>query len=394
MRLGFRYLRFRHLLVLAAILVLTSTLFSVTALSFLGFYKSFNAYLGEDSDIVAVYNVQSRTPFTGIIPASLTSQVGAMEGVLACSPEVLTPCVVGEQSFFVRGVLFDEFEKLSVVRVVEGRSLKESGVDSMLLGKNLAARLKVGVGDRVFVLGGLADRYLELQVVGVFFSGSSLDDEALMPLNVGQWLRGTSYNHVTLIRVKVNPAIVNSAVIYQELAKNASSTQSSPSQSPSGQASKYQEIVPWSTVNYQIGQIGVGTTQNLMKSYLDRYGVTEQAILVLAVVVFMFSGVTVVIASKTFVLQHRTDFATLRSLGASRRTLKLDILCKLLPLSLVASALGMLLSGLFLSLFDTGRYLQVLSHQINMGFDPLIVALNFILILVLVILSISGSDLY
>ena len=107
--LGFRYLRFRHLLALTLILALVSALFLVTSLSFLGFYKSFNAYLGEGDDIIAVYDKQSRTPFTGIIPAYLTERVSMVKGVLVSSPETISPCIVNNQSLFIRGVLPDFF---------------------------------------------------------------------------------------------------------------------------------------------------------------------------------------------------------------------------------------------------------------------------------------------
>jgi len=43
---GFKYLERKRTLTLAVILTLSSMLFSLTALSLLGFYKGFTAYLG------------------------------------------------------------------------------------------------------------------------------------------------------------------------------------------------------------------------------------------------------------------------------------------------------------------------------------------------------------
>jgi ABC-type lipoprotein release transport system permease subunit len=367
--LGFNYLRFRSLFVLTLILILASTLFSVTALSFLGFYNSFNAYLGEENNIIAIYDVQSRTPFTGIIPAYLTNQVSTINGVLACSPEVITPCIVNNQSLFIRGIMPEEFYKLNPITMTEGKILNQSDINSILLGKNLATRLNVKVNDEILVLATLADRYLELQVTGVYVSHSSMDDEALVLLNAGQWLRSTDYNHVTMIRVKINPAIVGSNDIYQEIARNASSTQAKTSQSTTNQATNYQDMIPWTNINFQVGQIGVQGTQSLMKSYLDRYGITEQALIVLSVMVFLFSSVTVAVASQTLMQQHKEDIVTLRSIGASRKTLKFDILCKLLPLSLVASGLGILVTVLILTLLNGYGYLLVLSHRVIFSFE-------------------------
>ncbi len=390
--LGFNYLHFRSLFVLTLILVLASTLFSLTALSFLGFYNSFNAYLGEESNVVAIYDVQSSTPFTGIIPAYLTSQVSTINGVLACSPEVITPCIVNNQSLFIRGIVPEEFYKLNPITMIEGKILNQSNINSIILGKNLADRLNVKVNDEILVLAALADRYLELQVTGIYLSHSSMDDEALVLLNVGQWLRATDYNHVTMIRVQINPAIVGSNEIYQDLARNASSAQATTSPSTTNQATNYQDMIPWININFPASHIGVEGTQNLMQSYLDRYGITEQALIVLSVMVFLFSSLTVAIASKTLMQQHREDIITLRSLGASRKTLKFDILCKLLPLSLVASGLGILITALILTVLQGYDYLQVLTHKVIFSFDPVIVVLNFVLVLTLVTISIACSD--
>ncbi len=390
---GFRYLRLRLLVVLTLILALVSTLFLVTALSLLGFYKSFNAYLGEEKDVVAVYDRQSRTPFTGVIPAYLAEQVSAVNGVLVCSPETITPCIVNNQSLFVRGVLTDAFFELNPVTIVEGRALSQSDLGSVMLGVNLAKRLGVSVGDRILVLATLADRYVELEVSAVYLSHSSMDDEALVLLNIGQWLRFNDYNKVTLIRAKVNPSVVGAADIYQELARNAQSQTglSSPSNSSNRQAS-YQGLMPWATVNFKIESLGVEDTQNLMKGYLDSYGVTKEALMILSVLVFVFSSVTVFAASQTFIRQHREDLDTLSHIGASRKTVKLDVLLKLLPLSLVASGLGAMVSVAALMVLETFGYLRVLSHVLVFHLDPLILALNFVLVLALVAVSVLRSD--
>ena len=143
------------------------------------------------------------------------------------------------------------FFKLNNISLVEGKVLNQTDFGSVMLGKNLADRLKLGVGDKVLVLAVLVDRYFELEVAGVFVSGSSMDDEALVPLNVGQWLRFADYNHVTLIRVKINPSLVSSEEIYLELAKYAqTSPASSASSNSSSQPSSYQSLLPFASINF------------------------------------------------------------------------------------------------------------------------------------------------
>lgn len=388
----FRYLRLRNLLVLTVVLTLASTLFSVTATSFLGFYNSFNAYLGEGEDVVAVYDVQSRTPFSGVVPAYLTDRLGGLDGVLVCSPEVILPCVIKNQSVFVRGVLPLQFSKLNSVELVDGVFLDSSDFDSVVVGKGAADRLDLKVGDTVLVLGTLADRYIELKVAGVFLSHSSLDDEVLVPLNVAQWLRFNNYDLVTLIRVKIDSDTTSQTAIYQALAKNVSQTPStSVTSSPQ---TAYQVIVPWSSINFAAANLGVANAGNVMKGFLDRFGITKEALTVLSVMVFFFSSVTIAVACQTLLQQQKSDLDTLRFLGVSRRRLKLDVACRVLPLSFLASVFGCVLAWLVLSGLEGSGFLRVLSHGIVFVVDPFVMALNVVLVSLLSVLSVvfSGLD--
>jgi hypothetical protein len=82
----FPYLQRKRTLTLIIILTLASTLFSVTAYSFLGFYNGFTSYVGEQKDIIALYSKSSSTPYTGVIPLSVADMVEPQTGVIAISP--------------------------------------------------------------------------------------------------------------------------------------------------------------------------------------------------------------------------------------------------------------------------------------------------------------------
>ncbi len=101
-----------------------------------------------------------------------------------------------------------------------------------------------------------------------------------------------------------------------------------------------------------------------MKSYLDRYGVTEEALLTLSVTVFLFSSATVPAASETILDQHKGEVNILRSLDASRKLLKGDIL-KLLPWSLIASSIEDALPIAVLRIAQGYDLLQALSHTVT-----------------------------
>ena len=388
--LGFKYLRRQHILALTLIIILSSTLFSLTALSLLGFYRSFTAYLGEGEDIVVVYDRKSRTPFTGLVPAYLSERIGALNGVLANSPETIVPCIIGGETVFLRGIVPEDFTQLNPLTVVDGCMIKLDDINSMVLGKNVAERLHLKPGDRVLVLGVLADHYIELHVKGIFISNSPMDDEVLAPLYVGQWLRGTDYGHVTIIRFKVDLSQVSSTKIFEEIAKEAEEPASTSITKPEPQPPN---IIPKMVSRFRVEDLGVEEAKIFMKSYVERYGVSREALLILSAIIFFLSSASIGMATKNIIRQHSGEIQVLRSVGVSKKTLKTDLLAKLLLWSLASSAAGIALATVTLWLAEGKGYLQVLSHNIVFQLDPLTVALNFILVSTLIIISVLVSEL-
>jgi hypothetical protein len=222
-------------------------LFSLTALSLLGFYRGFTVYLGEGEDIVAVYDRGSRTPFTGLVPAYLAEKIGALSGVLACSPEAIAPCIVKGEAFFLRGIMPEGFMKLNQLTMMGGRMLEVGDLNCMVVGRNAAERLRINIGDKMLVLSVLADRYVELHVKGIFVSHSPLDDEILTPLHVGQWMRGADYGYVTLIRFKIDRSAITLSRILEEITREASDM-SQPSTAP---PSWPQSVAPRIIIRYE-----------------------------------------------------------------------------------------------------------------------------------------------
>jgi ABC-type lipoprotein release transport system permease subunit len=388
--IGFKYLRQRRILALALVVATSSMLFSVTALILLSFYRGFTSYLGEAEDIVAVYDRGSRTPFTGLVPLYLSERLSVLSGVLASSPEVVAPCIVNGGSAFLRGIVPEEFVKLNKLTIVEGSMINLDDLSYVVVGRDAARRLHIGVNDRVIVLGVLTDRCLELQVKGVFVSYSPMDDEVLAPLYVGQWLRGTDYSYVTLIRFKIDRSITNPHKIFEEIAGEAYKPSQSSSPTLSQEAVR---IIPRVIVGFKAENIGVDEAYSFMRSYMERYGVTRESLLIISVMVFLFSSISVDAASKTILAQHRGEINVLRSIGVSRRLLKRDMLIKLLPWSIASSSMGFSLAVAVLTVIQEGSYLQALSHKAPLQIDLSTIALNIILASLLVSVSILRSGL-
>jgi ABC-type lipoprotein release transport system permease subunit len=363
-------------------------LFSMTALSLLGFYKGFTTYLGEGEDIVVIYNKKSSTPFTGLVPVYLAEKIGVLNGVLAASPEVIIPCIIKNKATFLRGIIPKEFTKVNQLTIIEGAMLEINDLNSAIIGKKVAERLSLKLNDTILILGVLTDRYLELKIKGIFISNSPIDDEILVPLYVGQWLLGTDYGYVTLIRFKIDRNIIMPSIIYEEIAKEVSE-----SSSPQNQEPQPPSITPRIIIRFGSKDLGIEEAYRFLKSYTDRYGLTRESLLILSSMVFIFSSVSIAIATKTIIAQHKGEIGVLRSIGASKKLLKRDMLSKILPWSIVFSSLGFATAIAVLIVIQEGDYFQVLSHTIPIHIDPLIVAINLILVMLLVSISILKSNL-
>jgi len=381
--LGFKYLRRRYVVILAGTIVLISTLFSVTSYSLLGFYNGFVNSIEGEKGIVTVYDERSTTPFTGYVQLDLTDQINMIPGVIASSPEVLVPGTIRDEPIFVRGVIPQEFSKLNSLTFIDGNMLSMNDAESIILGESLANRLGLKLNEEVLLYGVLTKCYLELHVKGIYVSHSTLDDEALVPLYVGQWLRRIQMSQVTLIRVKIEGNVATSTKILEGITVETSE----PGQDGEKPNNQSGDVPP--SARPDIDKIGV--EEGLMRTYFDRYGITRETLLVLSVLVFIFSSASIVIASTTLVRQHRREIEVLRSLGASNKTVRTDLLVKALSLSFVSVLMGTSLSLLMLWIAGKGGYLQILSHSIDLAFNPLILLLNLGLVFTLVAMSTARS---
>jgi ABC-type lipoprotein release transport system permease subunit len=362
-------------------------LFSMTALSLLGFYNGFTTYLGEGEDIVVIYNKKSSTPFTGLVPIYLAEKISTLNGVLATSPEVIIPCIIKNKATFLRGIIPKEFTKLNQLTIIEGVMLELNDLNSAIAGKKVAEKLSLMLNDTVLILGVLTDRYLELKIKGIFVSNSPIDDEILTPLYVGQWLRGTDYEYVTLIRFKIDRNLITPSIIYEEITKEVS--EPSP---PQNQEPQPPSITPQIIKRFGTKDIGVEEAYNFLKSYTDRYGLTRESLLILSSMVFLLSSVSITVATRTIIAQHKGEIRILRSIGASKKLLKRDILVKILPWSIGVSSLGFAIAIAILIVIQKSGYFQVLSHTAPLHIDLLVAALNFILVILLVSISILKSN--
>lgn len=394
----FKYLQWRRIVTFMIVLALSSMLSSTTALTLTSFYDGLSEYIGESENVVVIYNAKSRTPFTGLIPAFLTERIVAVDGVSACSPEVVVPCIVNGESIFLRGVLLEEFMKLSSLTVIDGEMLSSRDLNYVIIGRRASEILDLKVGDKVLVIGVLSPICLELRVKGVFTSSTLLDDEVIAPLHVGQWLRGAGYDYVTIVRVKVEGGREVREAVFNAIAKidlkaNESKLEFNESREEGQprEGSLEQPIARWATVRFRIEDVGVKEAEKFMEDYMERYGVTKESILVLSIATLIFSGATIMFATRSLVSQHGDEIEVLRSIGVSKRLLRRDLVLKLIPASILASVLGIAISTIILSVALESGVLQVLFHSTRLRIDTLMTALISTAILLIVAVGVWRS---
>ena len=200
--LGMRVWPLRACLGFFVTMLAAAALFSATAALIEGVYSSELVYTGRDEGVITIGWSGAKTLATGTVPLYLVEILKAMPGVEAVSPEAAAVCLLdGREPVMARGVLPREFLSTARIRVSEGEYFSEDMPHSALVGRRLAKRAGISVGDEILLVSALSDRSVTLRVVGIFESGTPLEDELLTPLWVGQWLRGLPYSRVSFVRV-------------------------------------------------------------------------------------------------------------------------------------------------------------------------------------------------
>ena len=190
------------------------------------------------------------------------------------------------------------------------------------------------------------------------------------------------YNEVTLIRARINLNQTSPDKLYQQLAeKNPENASTTPSPTPNSQVQQeIQKLIPLTPRDLNISSIGIEESQQFMQTYLNRYGISKDTLIILSIIILIVASGTIITATTLFMKQHDNEMAILKSLGASNKKIKTDLTIRMLTWSLIATILGTIISIIFLSIFQNMGYLQALSHTIAFQIDPTVILANFTLI--------------
>jgi ABC-type lipoprotein release transport system permease subunit len=284
-------------------------------------------------DVLTLSQVSSADP----IEESIATGLGEVEGVSACSPEVYSFCVIGDEPVFVRGVVLDEFLKIDDAALMDG-ALNESWRFAVL-GEGLAHRLGVGVGDRLVLTGSISPSVAEVNVTGIYQSANGTND-LLVPLWVARPLCGLAGDYVHAMRLRASnmtavseyllgtgsPVVISAGGGSASTPINTNSTVTPEQQlalryldSPSFKASNGSYVslfVQEGTENVQVVIIGFVALEGALT----------------------FIGTTAVLARGFS--NKRKDIGVLAAIGASRERIVLIALTEVAPVALAACLIG------------------------------------------------------
>ncbi|MHC1637277.1 MAG: ABC transporter permease [Candidatus Nezhaarchaeales archaeon] len=377
--LVFRLVRGRSI-VLALAAFSFSFLFSVTSMGLLGLYNTMTIGMSGGSKCIVVYDFKSSTPLSGIIPLSTVSLLENLS--LPLSPEVLVPCLIGSHVVVVRGVVPSCFYNVSELRIVEGEPLLDRDLKAALVGLDVAKMLNVGVGDELLIRSVIADRYVKLVVKGIFESAGPLNGEVIVPLHVGQWLRGLSYSSITLIRIKAD-GLEEELNNYLKSLFKSETGQVIEASKPRSVYSAY----PWIEVKPARAVISSLLAEKFVESYLNRYGLSMDGLIALSAIVALISGVGVYVASSIAFDASRFELEVLRSLGARVKSIKLGFMFKALIIAIPLSIVGFFAAYLLIRMAAAQRLLTIFSYAIEVPLDPILLFLSIALTALLIALS-------
>ena len=324
---------------LVLILVASSAAFAVSLSILLSTQQVGSSVLGEQGGIVIISSGNSRTPLTSTLPLSVVNSLGSIRGISAYSPEVLAPSMASGKLVVVVGVypsLFDRLESGSLT-ILSGSGTIGNYTNTALVGDSIASTLGLKVGSHLLLSGVLNSADAEVVVGGVFHTGTTLDDEIVAPVWVGQWLRGFDYQVVSIVRLRLDSGQSQSAI--EQTILNSLGKQNSTSSSPLG--SFYSTFANTPLTPSQLASLNIQVNAGTSSDFLSRtLGLSQESIWIISALVFLSVSIAVIFAFQEAVLNSRGDLITFSMIGMSRNRIRIGMIISSLIFALISGLVG------------------------------------------------------
>ena len=174
-------------------LFLCTLVFSSSVPMLMGIQASPEEIFG--GEVITLSQVNS----TAALNASLADELNAGNQTVVASAEVYAFSVVNDQPIIVRGVKLDDFFAIENGTIIEGNVTND--VSFAVVGKDMARRTKLEVGDRFILTGSSSPALFQLKVDAIYDSEMGADD-LLISLPRARKIAGLGENEASVIRVK------------------------------------------------------------------------------------------------------------------------------------------------------------------------------------------------
>lgn len=185
---------------MVVVIALSVMMFTATTSVLIGLMGAPAAFAASEGYVIT--SADAPTIFSSKVDMDLASALEQMDNISGVSPEVFAFSSWGGEPFVVRGVDLDKLDAVGpVIHEELSMDIGPGPVGYALLGERLAARLGVDTPCAMPLAGSYSAALEVVLVAGTFTSGSPLDDEMLVTVDVARRLTGMSQDHASIIRV-------------------------------------------------------------------------------------------------------------------------------------------------------------------------------------------------
>ncbi len=318
-------------------------------------------------DMVAVSQVNSSVKLN----ASLVAELKEQPNVQAASGEISCFCVIKGYPTVVRGVDMDDFLELENSTLIRGEVQDKSRF--AVMGKKLASKIDLDVGDR-FLLTGSSNSAMFQMEVDAIYSGRYSEDELLIPLSYARKMAGLSVDSVLFIRVRTNnqsalmegletserPVVVTTS---QGTVTPVNTNISQEDRLKQQLAIKYLDTARFRASNGSYVSLFVQEGTNSIKVVVGTFIILDGAL--------AFIGSAAIVSRA--VIERRNEIGIISAIGADRNYLRKMLARDTLILSILASLTGVLLGYLLVLFIEDQGLLLMFGETIHAVINPVII---------------------
>ena len=345
-------------------LILCTLVFSASVPLLLGIESTPKTVFG--GDMVAVSQINASVS----LDETLVNELKEQPNVLAASAEITCFSVIHDDPVIVRGVNLNDFLMLENSTLIRGNVTNPDRF--AVIGRRLANRVSLDIGDRFLLTGSSSSAIFQLEVSAIY-KGNYSEDELLVPLSYARKMAGLPVNAVLFIRVKTT----DQSAFVEELAtqeKPVVVTDSTGTTTPVNVniseeekiqqqlAIKYLDTARFKASNGSYVSMFVQEGTNSIRVVVSTFIVLDGAL--------AFIGSAAIISRA--IIERRTEIGVISAIGANRRKILSMIVRDIFIISVIASIIGTLLGFLLVTWIEDSGLLLMFGETIHAVINPVI----------------------